>query len=121
MELAGCFQFRGALRTSAQMLFYFVTSVVFELVIDVEHNVVFYPITFHLRTPLSSELRATSFELAGLPAARSPRLAALEDSSSLFSLISSPTARCAVFAWRGIAYFSRFLRWCSAFRPLSAT
>src|SRR3981189_1134312 len=73
MELAGCFQFRGALRTSPQMLFYFKTSVIFELVINVEHNVVFYPITFHFRTPLGFELRATSFEPTGLLAARSPR------------------------------------------------
>src|SRR3981189_1446661 len=105
MELAGCFQFRGALRTSPQMLFYFKTSFIFELVINVEHNVVFYPITFHFLTPLRSELRATSFEPAALLAALSPRLATLEDSSFLFNFIASPKTRCDGFSWRGMSDF----------------
>ncbi len=51
MEFARRLQFRGAVRTSRQMLFYFKTSIVFDLVVNVEHDVVFYPITIHFPNP----------------------------------------------------------------------
>jgi len=54
-NLAGGLQLSRALRTSAQMLLYFKTSVIFELVVDVEHNVVS---TQSISFSLPSELRA---------------------------------------------------------------
>src|SRR5258708_5379705 len=96
MELARRLQFRRARRTARQMLLYFIAGVIFQLVINVENNVVLYPITFHVPNP-------------SIPCRR------------VAGTTASPTTRCAVSAWRGTAYSSRSLRWCSAFRRRSAT
>ena len=47
MESARRLQFGGAFRTSAQVLLQFVTSVIGELVINVQQNIFLYPFTLH--------------------------------------------------------------------------
>ena len=47
VKLPAGFQFRSALRAARQVLFQFVTSVIGQLVIDVQQNVLSYPLAFH--------------------------------------------------------------------------
>src|ERR1700678_685021 len=86
MELAGCFQLGGAFRTPRQVLLYLVTSVVFQFVIDIEQNILPYPITFHFRLP--SQGQKTNFELTASPPARCAVFASRETMYSLPSLPS---------------------------------
>src|ERR1019366_73704 len=94
VELARCFQLRGAFRTPRQVLLYLVPGIVLQLVVHIEQNVLPHPITFHFRTPSR---------------APSPKL------------IASPPARCAVFASRETTYSSPSLPSYSASRPRCAT
>src|SRR5262249_54868107 len=80
VELPHCLQLSRALRTSSQVLFHLVTSIIFQLVVDVERDVFSYPITFHLRTP--NRLRAASFEPTPVLIARSSQPVARSSFSS---------------------------------------
>src|SRR5277367_4776638 len=75
------------------MLLDLVSSVVLELVVHIEQNVLPYPIAFHRRIP--SRKSKVSGEFIG-------------------TLISSPPARCAIFASHETKYFSPSLPSCSA-------
>ena len=51
MKLAGCFQFSRAIGAARHVLLQFVTSVVRQLVIDMQQNIFLNPFAFHSFTP----------------------------------------------------------------------
>src|ERR1700679_1288336 len=56
VELARGLQLGRTLGTSPEMLLDLVTGVVFELVVNVEQNILSYPITFHVHVPSREQI-----------------------------------------------------------------
>src|ERR1700690_1811149 len=96
MKLAGCFQLSGATGAASYVLLQFITSVIRQLVIDMQQNIFLNPFAFHSVTPTT--MGSWLFAWTG------------ETPATLRTVfIACPPESHATSEWPGIKYFLPFL------------